>query len=79
MIGRPCPLPCNPEQKAGWGGWGWGGGGGVVIEGVGGLSGEQLTWQQEQLRVSSETLYHRDDALSTKPVMHYQGTAYLCY
>ena len=22
-----------------------------------------------------ETLYHRDDALSTKPVMHYQGTA----
>ena len=20
-----------------------------------------------------------DDALSTKPVMHYQGTAYLCY
>ena len=27
----------------------------------------------------SETLYHRDDALSTKPVMHYQGTAYLCY
>ena len=21
----------------------------------------------------------RDDALSTKPVMHYQGTAYLCY
>ena len=27
----------------------------------------------------SETLYWRDDALSTKPVMHYQGTAYLCY
>ena len=26
-----------------------------------------------------EILYHRDDALSTKPVMHYQGTAYLCY
>ena len=23
--------------------------------------------------------YYGDDALSTKPVMHYQGTAYLCY
>ena len=28
---------------------------------------------------SPETLYQGDDALSTKPVMHYQGTAYLCY
>ena len=27
----------------------------------------------------TETLYSGDDALSTKPVMHYQGTAYLCY
>ena len=27
----------------------------------------------------SETLYQGDDALSTKPVMHYQGTADLCY
>ena len=27
----------------------------------------------------AETLYHRDDALSVKPVLHYQGTAYLCY
>ena len=26
-----------------------------------------------------ETLYWEDDALSTKPVMHYQGTAYLSY
>ena len=25
-----------------------------------------------------ETLYEGDDALNTKPVMHYQGTAYLC-
>ena len=28
---------------------------------------------------TSETLYQGDGALSTKPVMHYQGTAYLCY
>ena len=27
----------------------------------------------------AETLYLGDDALSTKPVMHYQGTVYLCY
>ena len=27
----------------------------------------------------TETLYKGDDALSTKPVMHYQCTAYLCY
>ena len=27
----------------------------------------------------AETLYWGDDALSTKPVMQYQGTAYLCY
>ena len=26
-----------------------------------------------------ETIYQGDDALSTKPVIHYQGTAYLCY
>ena len=26
-----------------------------------------------------ETLYRGDDALSSKPVMHYQDTAYLCY
>ena len=30
-------------------------------------------------RVIPETLYYGDDALSTKPVMYYQGTAYLCY
>ena len=30
-------------------------------------------------RARPETLYKGDDALSTKPVMHYQGTAYLCY
>ena len=29
--------------------------------------------------VYTETLYSGDDALSTKPVMHYQATAYLCY
>ena len=29
--------------------------------------------------VNTETLYKGDDALSTKPVMHYQGTSYLCY
>ena len=31
------------------------------------------------LYISPETLYLGDDALSTKPVMHYRGTAYLCY
>ena len=30
-------------------------------------------------KVIPETLYEREDALSIKPVMHYQGTAYLCY
>ena len=28
---------------------------------------------------TSETLYHRDGAFSTQPVLHYQGTAYLGY
>ena len=27
----------------------------------------------------TETLYYGDDALTTNPVMHYQGTTYLCY
>ena len=31
----------------------------------------------EILRVRPETLYYGDDALSTKPVMHYQGTSLL--
>ena len=31
------------------------------------------------IELQPETLYKGDDALSTKPVMHYQGTAYLCY
>ena len=35
--------------------------------------------QSEMVRIQPETLYKGDDALSTKPVMHYQGTAYLCY
>ena len=30
-------------------------------------------------RVGPETLYQGDDALNTKPVMHYQFTTYLCY
>ena len=31
------------------------------------------------LNLKPETLYQGDGALSTKPVMHYQGAAYLCY
>ena len=30
-------------------------------------------------RWATRDLILGDDALSTKPVMHYQGTAYLCY
>ena len=34
---------------------------------------------QEEDRRRGRDLYQGDGALSTKPVMHYQGTAYLCY
>ena len=38
------------------------------------------TYQIQMLvYVYIETLYWGDTALSTKPVMHSQGTAYLCY
>ena len=46
-------------------------GDGVGVWGGGGLE-ERETW-------CPETLHLGDDELSTKPVMHYQGTAYLCY
>ena len=56
-----------------------GGGGGVAPwPRAGTTSGQGRTaslWDWEP----SETLYKGDDALSTKPVMHYQGTADLCY
>ena len=46
-----------------------GGGGG---EGVG-------RWGLGAGGVEPETLYHRDNALSNKPLMHYQSKVYLCY
>ena len=39
---------------------------------------QQPTWRLTQCLLQPETLYWGDDALSTKPVMHYQGTAYIC-
>ena len=47
----------------------------VVFKG----SSERVVFEGSSEMVVSETLYQGDDALSTKPVMHYQGTAYLCY
>ena len=50
----------------------------VGVRGGGGVRGAGRTaslWDWD----SSETLYKGDDALSTKPGMHYQGTADLCY
>ena len=35
--------------------------------------------QRKRVKVATENLYYGEDALSTQPVMHYQGTTYLCY
>ena len=59
----------DPSRLRPGGPWGGGVGGGGVGSRGGGLHGSRSRGQGGQ----------GDNALSTRPVMHYQGTLYLCF